>query len=94
MQIEGPGLPGPILMTIRGFGLGLRPPHYEAILNEPHAIDWLEVITENFMVDGGNPRRVLRAARAHRPIVLHGVSMNLGGIDPLRADYLERFYLR
>ena len=42
-------------MKLSGFGLGLRTPHYEAILNEPHAIDWLEVITENYLVPGGKP---------------------------------------
>ena len=53
------------------------------------AVDWLEVISENFMVEGGNPRRVLRAARARYPIVLHGVSMSLGSVDPLDERYLD-----
>jgi uncharacterized protein len=73
-----------------GQGLGLRHPFYEAAAGGHAPIDWWEVITENFMVDGGNPRRVLRAARGHRPIVLHGVSMSLGSTDPLDAGYLDR----
>ena len=44
-----------------GFGLGLRPSHYEAMLNEPHPIDWLEVITENYLVPGGKPLHLSRA---------------------------------
>src|SRR5262249_41804634 len=73
-----------------GQGLGLRPPFYEAAAAGTAPVDWWEVISENFMVEGGNPRRVLRAARAHRPIVLHGVSMSLGSTDPLDDRYLDR----
>jgi uncharacterized protein (UPF0276 family) len=73
-----------------GQGLGLRPPFYEAAAAGNALVDWWEAITENFMVEGGNPRRVLRAARAHRPIVLHGVSLSLGSTDPLDARYLDR----
>jgi uncharacterized protein (UPF0276 family) len=51
-------------------------------------VDWFEVITENFLVDGGNPRRVLRAVREHHPIVLHGVSLSIGSTDPLDERYL------
>ena len=77
-----------------GHGIGLRPTHYQAIvdsdpLTRPR-IDWLEVISENFMVAGGNPRRVLRAAREDYPIVLHGVSLSLGSVDPLDSNYLDR----
>jgi uncharacterized protein (UPF0276 family) len=82
-------------MSMKGFshlgiGVGLRPPHYEAASAGAIDVDWLEVITENFMVAGGNPRRVLRAARAHYPIVLHGVSLSLGSVDPLDERYLDR----
>jgi uncharacterized protein (UPF0276 family) len=73
-----------------GCGIGLRPPHYDAAAAGRAGVDWLEVITENFMVAGGNPRRVLRAARAHYPVVLHGVSLSLGSVDPLDERYLDR----
>jgi uncharacterized protein (UPF0276 family) len=73
-----------------GQGLGLRPPFYEAAAAGTAPVDWWEVISENFMVEGGNPRRVLQATRAHRPIVLHGVSMSLGSTDPLDDRYLDR----
>ncbi|MGE3763434.1 MAG: DUF692 domain-containing protein, partial [Kofleriaceae bacterium] len=76
-----------------GFGLGLRREHYGAATTGGAAIDdidWFEVITENFLVEGGNPRRVLRAVREHRPIVLHGVSLSIGSLDPLDTAYLDR----
>lgn len=74
-----------------GFGLGLRREHYVAATTGGAAldgIDWFEVITENFLVEGGNPRRVLRAVREHRPIVLHGVSLSIGSLDSLDEPYL------
>jgi uncharacterized protein (UPF0276 family) len=73
-----------------GHGIGLRPPHYAEVIATGPAVDWFEVISENFMVDGGNPRRVLRAVRERYPVVLHGVSLSLGSIDPLDARYLDR----
>ena len=76
-------------MTIRGFGLGLRPPHYEAILNEAHAIDWLEVITENYLVPGGQPLSYLERIRERFPMVMHGVSLSIGSTDPVDVDYLQ-----
>jgi uncharacterized protein (UPF0276 family) len=71
-----------------GHGIGLRPPHYAEVVESLPTIDWLEVISENFMVAGGNPRRVLRRVREHYPIVLHGVSLSLGSVDPLDEKYL------
>jgi uncharacterized protein (UPF0276 family) len=72
-----------------GHGLGLRTPHYPTVVDDKPAVDWFEVISENFMVAGGNPRRVLRAVREHYPVVLHGVSLSIGSVDPLDARYLE-----
>ena len=60
------------------------------MLDGAPAIDWFEVITENFMVEGGNARRVLRAVRERWPVVLHGVSLSLGAIEPLDEAYLDR----
>lgn len=74
-----------------GLGLGLRTPHFaRAAAGECAGVDWFEVITENFLVEGGNPRRVLRAAREHRPIALHGVSLSIASTDPLDERYLAR----
>jgi uncharacterized protein (UPF0276 family) len=72
-----------------GHGVGLRTQHYGTVVDEHPAVDWLEVISENFMVAGGNPRRVLRRVRERYPIVLHGVSLSIGSADPLDAGYLD-----
>ena len=76
-----------------GHGIGLRTEHYADVLATPsqadRSIDWFEVISDNFMVPGGNPRRVLRAVRERWPVVLHGVSLALGSTDPLDARYLD-----
>jgi uncharacterized protein len=75
-------------MPLSGFGLGLRTQHYEAILNEPQAIDWLEVITENYLVPGGKPLWFLDAVRERFPVVMHGVSLSIGSTDPVDEEYL------
>jgi hypothetical protein len=74
------------------FGLGLRRPHYGDFLESerPVPVDFVEVISENFMVEGGRPLDVLRRVRERHPVALHGVSMSIGSADGLRADYLER----
>jgi uncharacterized protein (UPF0276 family) len=79
----------PNLFPNLGHGLGLRREHYRQVVAErPRGVDWFEVISENFMVPGGNPRRVLEAVRRDYPVVLHGVSLSVGSPDPLDADYL------
>lgn len=73
-----------------GHGVGLRKEHYRRFVEErPRGVDWLEVITENFLEPGGNPRRVLRAVRGDYPVVMHGVSLGIGGSDPLDEAYLS-----
>lgn len=72
-----------------GFGLGLRPTHYEQVLDQLPAVDWFEVISENYMVPGGKPLSYLERVRAHYPVVMHGVSMSLGSADPLDRRYLR-----
>jgi len=71
-----------------GFGVGLRRPHYAHILEHHPAMDWFEVISENFMVAGGRPLEVLAAVRDRHPIVMHGVSLSIGSTDPLDRKYL------
>jgi uncharacterized protein (UPF0276 family) len=72
-----------------GFGLGLRAEHYEDILNSRPALDWLEIITENYLVAGGKPLYYLDRIREHYPMVMHGVSLSLGGSDELDHRYLQ-----
>jgi uncharacterized protein len=71
-----------------GFGLGLRPPHYAAILASSPAVDWFELITENYLVGGGRPLHFLDAIRARYPVALHGVSLSIGSTAPLDLRYL------
>ncbi|MBI1205718.1 MAG: DUF692 family protein [Azospirillum sp.] len=71
-----------------GFGLGLRPDHYLAILEDRPRVDWFEAITENYLVPGGKPLDFLDRIRADYPMVMHGVSLSIGSIDPLDLDYL------
>lgn len=73
-----------------GYGLGLRPAHYADFLAAPRAVDWLEIISENYMVQGGKPLAMLDAIRRDYPLVMHGVSMSLGSVQPLDTDYLAR----
>src|SRR5258706_9614095 len=73
-----------------GHGVGLRRDHFERVLAGPCAVDWFEVISENFMVDGGRPLQVLTRVRERCPIVLHGVSLSIGSTDPLDESYLAR----
>lgn len=76
--------------TLSGFGLGLRREHYRDFLDQRIDVDFVEVISENFMVDGGQPRHILRRIRDRYPVALHGVSMSVGSADGLRTDYLLR----
>ena len=72
-----------------GFGLGLRPQHYDEILSGDPTIDWFEVISENYMVPGGRPLRILDQIRDRYPVVMHGVSMSIASTSPLDLDYLR-----
>lgn len=73
-----------------GLGVGLRSVHFPYILREQPAVDWFEIISENFMDSGGRPRYVLEQIAERYPIVMHGVSMSIGSSDPLNFDYLTR----
>lgn len=72
-----------------GFGLGLRPQHYPDILDHAPQVDWFEAISENYMVPGGQPLRILERIRKDYPIVLHGVSMSIASTAPLDKAYLD-----
>ena len=77
-------------MNINGFGLGLRPEHYEAILNGSPSIDWFEAITENYLVPGGKPLHFLHRIRERFDLVLHGVSLSIGSADQPDREYLQQ----
>lgn len=74
-----------------GFGLGLRPKHYEALLGEQRgSVAWLEVLTENYLVPGGKPLHYLMRLREQYPLVMHGVSLSIASSDPLDIEYLKQ----
>jgi uncharacterized protein len=73
-----------------GYGLGLRKEHYQTVLAERPAVDWLEVLTENYLVPGGKPLYYLEHIRRDYPMVMHGVSLSIGGSDPLDWGYLTQ----
>lgn len=73
-----------------GFGLGLRVDHYQDLLGESaQRVDWLEVLTENYLVPGGRPLHFLERFRERYPLVMHGVSMSIGSCAPLDFEYLH-----
>lgn len=76
-------------MTTLGFGLGLRPQHYAAVLEDRPHVDWFEAISENYLVGGGAPLHHLERVRASYPIALHGVSLSIGSTVSLNQRYLR-----
>lgn len=77
------------LSSVKGFGIGLRTEHYRDFIDTKPAVDWLEVISENYMVPGGKPLAMLDAIRRDHPMVMHGVSLSIGSTDALDHSYLS-----
>jgi hypothetical protein len=73
-----------------GFGLGLRRAHYDDFLSRDVPVDFVEVISENYMIEGGRQLRILEQVRAKHPVILHGVSMSVGSAGGLDTDYLAK----
>ncbi|MCF7764351.1 MAG: DUF692 domain-containing protein [Verrucomicrobia bacterium] len=76
--------------TDYGIGIGLRVAHYGHILCRKPVVDWFEIISENFMVDGGRPLEVLDRILEQYRVVQHGVSMYFGSAAPLNREHLKR----
>ncbi len=72
-----------------GHGIGLRSKHYGRFLTERPEIGWVEAISENFIGVGGRPFAVLEKVRRDFPVVLHGVSLSIGSVDPLDQEHLR-----
>lgn len=74
-----------------GYGLGLRSVHYDYVLtHRPAGVDWFELITENYLAPGGRPRAIIRKIREHYPVVLHGLSFNIGTDEEPDWQYLRQ----
>lgn len=85
-----PSFPAENTMPYLGYGLGLRVEHYQELLAQPQGVDWLEIISENYMVPGGLPLVWLERFRQRFPLAMHGVSLSIGSTDPLDQGYLAR----
>jgi len=72
-----------------GVGIGLRKDFFEELPEIARPLDWVEVIPENFMGRGGRSRRALERTAERWPVIPHGVSLNLGGLDPLDEEFLD-----
>jgi hypothetical protein len=73
-----------------GLGLGLRSVHFEHILRHHPAVDWFEIISENYIDSQGRPRYVLQQIAERYPVVMHGVSLSIGSTEPLDFEYLGK----
>ena len=78
------------ISTFAGFGLGLRRDHYSEFQTGEVAVDFVEIISENFMIDGGRPLAVLDRVRSFYPVAMHGVSLSIGAAQGLDHGYLAR----
>ena len=73
-----------------GLGVGLRSVHYDDVLDGEPAVDWFEILTENYLDTGGRPMAVVDQVAERFPIAMHGVSLSIGSTDPLDRDYLKK----
>jgi uncharacterized protein (UPF0276 family) len=73
-----------------GVGVGFRTPHVHQVLRDRPPMDWFEIISENYFAEGGIQRANLEVLRGSYRVVPHGVSLSIGGADPLDRDYLRR----
>ncbi|HTV48488.1 MAG TPA: DUF692 domain-containing protein [Phycisphaerae bacterium] len=76
--------------TNLGIGIGLRIPHYQHILSKKPTVDWFEIISENYMVDGGRPLEVLDDILEQYKVIQHGVSMYFGSVTRADPEHLRR----
>ncbi len=80
----------PTAKQSHGFGLGLRTAHYNDFLTSSQDVDWLEIITDNFLVDGGKPLVTLEKIRRDYPMAMHGVAMSIGASEGVDLAYLKK----
>ncbi|WP_430443051.1 MNIO family bufferin maturase [Sphingorhabdus contaminans] len=80
----------PEIRPYAGFGIGLRTDHYGDFIEHDVPVDFVEVISENFMLEGGRPLRILEQVRTKYDVILHGVSMSVGSAHGIDGAYLAR----
>jgi hypothetical protein len=75
--------------TDYGIGIGIRAPPYDHILTRKPVVDWFEIISENFMIDGGRPLRILDQILEQYKVVQHGVRFTTLGKVPAHSVGLK-----
>jgi uncharacterized protein (UPF0276 family) len=88
-QLPNQGLSA-ITTKCHGFGLGLRPNHYLDFLNSKQPVEWLEIISDNFLVEGGKPLVMLDSLRATYPMAMHGVALSIGSAAGVDMAYIRQ----
>lgn len=81
---------GAARQRLHGAGLGLRRGQLSALQAESDGIDFFEVAPENWIDVGGKFGRAFRALTERIPLVCHGLSLSLGGPDPIDEVFVER----
>lgn len=72
-------------------GLGLRRGLLPALLSmDDGAVDFLEVAPDNWIDVGGRFGEALAQLSARFPLSCHGLSLSLGGSEPLDMEFLKR----
>lgn len=73
-----------------GIGIGLRKAHHKYILTNKPNVEWFEIITENFLADGGRTQEVLDEILQSYKIVMHAVSLYFGSPEMPPKEHLDR----
>jgi uncharacterized protein len=76
-----------------GAGLGLRRsmlPELDAAAGLEKSVDFFEVAPENWLGIGGRLGRTFRRHTERFPFICHGLSLSIGGPDPLDEIFLTR----
>ncbi len=71
-------------------GAGFKSKHFQAVIDSPGPVEWLEIHAENYMGAGGRPIAQLRKLKEIFPVSCHGVGLSIGGEEPLDQDHLQR----
>ncbi len=75
--------------ALHGFGVGLRRPFADALLEAGRPPDFIEVTPENWAFFGGRRRQMLEANAERFPSTSHSVSLSIGGLEPLDRPLLD-----
>lgn len=76
--------------TDLGVGIGLRTTHYGHIFSKKPVVDWFEIISENYMVDGGRPLHILDQILEQYKVIQHGVSLYFGSTEKYDRTHLKK----